>query len=205
MISTKEIYMEHLTITRMMANTPYSIRLTSKELEQAYQIRHKHYLKEDFCKALASTSKNPACRFHIDHLEEFPELVSWLYEHYEHFNDANMTHNDLIKLTLNHLYRSSLAADFFTKLAQITPAICCGVEKNVEHCERECSKYYRCDNIASADERSKQWELLASLISMHRSGTCSCKSANLIPCIAHKYLSGELDISKFFHASKFDK
>lgn len=197
--------MEYLTITRMMANTPYSIRLTNKELEQAYQIRHKHYLKEDFCKALACASKNSACRFHIKHLEEFPELVLWLCEHYEHFNDANMAHNDLIKLTLNHLYRSSLTAGFFTRLAQITPTICCGTEKNVEYCERECTKYYRCDNIASADEHSKQWELLASLISMHKSGICSCKSADRTPCIAHKYLSGELDISKFFHTSKFDK
>jgi hypothetical protein len=197
--------MEHLTITRMMANTPYSIRLTNQELEQAYQIRHKHYLKEDFCKALTNLPKNPSCRFRIAHLEEFPELVSWLCEHYEHFNDANMAPNDLIRLTLNHLYRSSLTAGFFTRLAQITPAICCGTEKNVEHCERECAKYYRCDNIASADERSKQWELLASLISMHNSGICSCKSTNSKPCIAHKYLSGTLDISDFFRTNKFDK
>ena len=197
--------MQQLIITRMMANTPYSIRLTTEELEQAYRIKQKEYLYEDFRNALADASQNPACRFHTGHLDEFPELVTWLCEHFDHFTDANMSHNDLLELTLNHLYRSSLTAGFFSRLSQITPAICCGIEKNAEQCERECSRYYRCDNIVSSDERSKQWELLASLIFMHRSGICSCKSTNLMPCIAHKYLSGELDISEFFHTSKLDK
>ena len=197
--------MQQLIITRMMANTPYTIRLTTEELEQAYRIKQKEYLYEDFRNALADASQNPSCRFHTGHLDEFPEVVTWLCEHFDHFTDANMSHNDLLELTLNHLYRSSLTAGFFTRLAQITPAICCGTEKNVEHCERECAKYYRCDNIASADERSKQWELLASLISMHNSGICSCKSTNSKPCIAHKYLSGTLDISDFFRTNKFDK
>lgn len=192
--------MQQLIITRMMANTPYSIRLTTEELEQAYRIKQKEYLYEDFRNALADASQNPACRFHTGHLDEFPELVTWLCEHFDHFTDANIAHNELIVLTLNHLYRASLTPEFFVSLARISPAVCCGVEKSVVQCEQNCSRYFRCENIASADDRSKHWELLSSLLSMHKTGNCSCKSSKCVPCVAQRYLSGELDISSFFHA-----
>lgn len=192
--------MQQLIITRMMANTPYSIRLTNEELERAYQIKQKEYLYEDFRNALADASQNPTCRFHTGHLDEFPELVTWLCKHFDHFTDANIAHNELIELTLNHLYRASLTPEFFVSLARISPAVCCGVEKSVVQCEQNCSRYYRCKNIASADDRSKHWELLSSLLSMHKTGNCSCKSSKYVPCVAQRYLSGELDISSFFHA-----
>ena len=35
--------MQQLIITRMMANTPYSIRLTNEELERAYRIKQKDW------------------------------------------------------------------------------------------------------------------------------------------------------------------
>lgn len=191
--------MEQLEITRQINNHPWHFTLTEDELEAAYRLKQRRYLDEDFAIALADASQNPDCRFHCGHLEEFPELTAWLCECFDHFYDANIAHNDLIELTINHLHHASLTPDFFTSLSRMAPAICEGVEKSVEHCEQTCSRYYRCGNITLADERSKQWELLSSLLSMHQQGTCNCSHDDKHTCPAAKYLSGEWDISDFYH------
>ncbi len=192
--------MEQLQIARNINNQVCLFMLTETELELAYRIKQRQYMDEDFANAIADNSQDPNYRFHVGHLEEFPELTTWLCEHFDHFFDANMAHNDLIELTLNHLHHASLTPEFFEELARIAPAICEGVEKQVEHCEQNCSRYYHCSNIAEADDRCKKWELLSSLLSMHKHGTCSCNLEENKPCPAYKYLSGTWDISDFFHS-----
>ena len=67
-------------------------------------------------------------------------------------------------------------------------------------CEKACARYHRCSNIAEANDRSRQWETLASLISMHNNGGCTCgKDDSGMECPAAKYLKGTWDISEFFH------
>ena len=192
--------MEQLQITRNINDQPYFFILSEEELELAYRIRQRQYLDEDFANALADHSQDPSCRFHTGHLEEFPELTAWLCEHFDHFFDANMPHNDLIELTLNHLHHASLTPAFFNELARISPAMCEGIEKNVEHCEKNCLRYYSCSNIAEADDRSKKWEMLSSLLSMHKDGICNCSKKDSVSCQAYRYLSGEWDINNFFHS-----
>jgi len=192
--------MEQLQITRTINNQICLFILSEAELEQAYRIKQRQYLDEDFANTLADHSQNPECRFHTGHLEEFPELTAWLCEHYDYFFDANIAHNDLIELTINHLHHASLTPEFFNELARIAPAICEGVEKNVEHCEKNCLRYYSCSNITEADNRSKKWELLSSLLFMHKHEICDCSKKDFVFCQAYQYLSGEWDISEFFHS-----
>lgn len=194
--------MEQLQISRIVNHQRFLFTLSEDELEQAHRIKERFYLDEDFSNALADAAQNPNTRFHIGHLEEFPELTDWLCECFDHFYDANISHNDLVELTINHLHHASLTPIFFTALARIAPAICEGTEKAVSDCEKNCSRYYYCSNIAEADDRSKQWELLAALLTMHQNGTCNCSQETpAVQCSAAKYLSGEFDISDFFHAA----
>ena len=171
---------------------------TEEELEQAYRIKERRYLEEDFANTLADTAQNPDTRFHNGQLEEFPELTDWLCECFDHFYDANMSHNDLMELTVNHLHHASLTPEFFTRLALKAPAFCNGLEKQPQDCEKNCSRYYRCSDITIADERSKRWETLSSLLAMHIHGGCTCsKGSEETQCPAAKYLHGEWDISEF--------
>lgn len=110
-----------------------------------------------------------------------------------------MSHNDLLELTLNHLKHACQTPEFFIELANLTPAICGGVEKQAFLCEQECRKYYRCSNITMADDHAKRWEELSSMISMHKQGNCSCCKNTKQLCEAAHYLYGEWDISSFFH------
>ena len=101
-----------------------------------------------------------------------------------------MSHNDLMELTLNHLQDASLTPEFFIFLARCAPAVCMGAEKRMEDCEQNCAQYHRCSNIAEANDRSHQWETLASLLSMHRNGNCTCsKDDDAEVCPAAKYLT----------------
>ena len=95
--------MEELAIERLIGKDSITITLTEDELEKAYRIKEKRYLEEDFANALADAAQNPDTRFHTGHLEEFPELLNWLCVCFDDFYDANMSHNDLMELTLNHL------------------------------------------------------------------------------------------------------
>jgi hypothetical protein len=61
-------------------------------------------------------------------------------------------------------------------------------------------RYHRCSNIAGANDRSRQWETLASLLTMHKNGSCSCNEEAAEECPAAKYLKGAWDISEFFHS-----
>lgn len=188
--------MEELTIKRNINNQTYSFTLTEEELEQAYRIKEKRYRDEDFANLMA---QNPDSKFHSGHLEEFPELTYWLCECFDSFFDANMSHNDLLELTLNHLEHASQTPEFFTELASLTPAICGGVEKQAFLCEQDCRKYYHCGNIAAADDQAKRWEELSSMISIHKQGNCMCCKDTGKQCEAAHYLYGEWDISSFFH------
>lgn len=190
--------MEELTIERRIGQDNITITLTEDELEKAYRIMERRYLDEDFANALADAAQDPDMRFHAGHLAEFPELTSWLCACFDDFYDANMSHNDLIEITLNHLQHASLEPEFFIFLAQNAPAVCMGIEKDLEDCEQNCGRYHRCSNIAEANDRSRQWEMLASLLSMHRSGNCTCGKDGE-ECPAAKYLTGTWDISEFFH------
>ena len=192
--------MEQLQIARTINDQVCLFLLSDEELELAYRIKQRQYLDEDFANALADHSQNPGCRFHTGHLEEFPELTTWLCKYFDHFFDANMSHNDLIELTLNHLHHASLTPEFFGELAKTTPAICEGMEKSVERCEKNCSRYYRCSNISEADDRSKKWELLSTLLFMHKYELCDCNKKESVSCQAYNYLSGEWDIRDFFHS-----
>ena len=150
--------MEELTIERLIGKDSITITLTEDELEKAYRIKEKRYLEEDFANALADAAQNPDTRFHTGHLEEFPELLNWLCVCFDDFYDANMSHNDLMELTLNHLQHASLEPEFFISLANNAPAVCMGIEKDLEDCEQNCGRYHRCSNIAEANDRSRQWE-----------------------------------------------
>lgn len=191
--------MEELTIERLIGKDNITITLTEDELEKAYRIKERRYLDEDFANALADAAQDPDIRFHTGHLEEFPELTGWLCVCFDDFNDANLSHNDLIELTLNHLHHASLEPEFFISLAKSAPAVCMGIEKNLEECEQNCGQYHRCSNIAEANDRSRRWETLASLLSMHRSESCTCNEDGT-ECPAAKYLAGTWDISEFFHS-----
>lgn len=192
--------MEELTIERLIGKDKITITLTEDELEKAYRIKERRYLDEDFANALADAAPDPDTRFHTGHLEEFPELTGWLCVCFEDFYDANISHNDLVELTLNHLHHESLKPEFFISFSKATPAVCMGAEKNIEECEQNCGKYHRCSNIAEANDKSRRWETLASLLSMHQSGICTCsKDENGETCPAAKYLAGAWDISEFFH------
>ncbi len=192
--------MEELAIERLIGKDNITITLTEDELEKAYRIKERRYLDEDFANALADAAQDPDTRFHTGHLEEFPELTGWLCKCFDDFYDANISHNDLIELTLNHLWHASLIPEFFISLAESAPAVCMGIEKNLEECEQNCGQYHRCSNIAEANDRSRQWETLASLLSMHKNGSCSCNEENAEECPAAKYLTGTWDISGFFHS-----
>ena len=126
--------MEGLTIERLIGKDNVTITLTEDELEKAYRIKERRYLDEDFANALADAAQDPDTRFHTGHLEEFPELTGWLCKCFDDFYNANLSHNDLIELTLNHLQRESLKPEFFISLAENAPAVCMGTEKNMEEC-----------------------------------------------------------------------
>lgn len=190
--------MEELKIERLIGKNNITITLTEDELEKAYRIKEKRYLEEDFINTLADAAQDPDTRFHTVHLEEFPELVNWLCVCFDDFYDANISHNDLMELTLNHLQHASLEPEFFISLAKTAPAVCMGIEKSMEDCEQNCGRYHRCSNIAEANDRIRQWETLAALLSMHRSGNCTCDKDGE-ECPAAKYLTGTWDISEFFH------
>ena len=91
-----------LEIKRLIDRQIHTITLTEEEPEQAYRIKERHY---------------PDTRFHSGHLEEFPELTDWLCECFDHFYDANISYNDLMELTVNHLHHACLTPEFFTRLA----------------------------------------------------------------------------------------
>ena len=111
-----------------------------------------------------------------------------------------LDHNDLLELALNHLHNESLKPHFFLSLSRTAPAVCMGIEKDMADCEQNCARYHRCSNIAEANDRSRQWEMLASLLTMHNSGSCTCgKDDSGVECPAAKYLNGIWDISEFFH------
>lgn len=190
--------MEELTIKRTINNQTCSFTLTEDELEQAYRIKEKRYRDEDFANLMA---QNPDSHFHSGHLEEFPELTDWLCECFDNFFDANMSHNDLLELTLNHLEHASRTPEFFTELARLTPAICGGVSKQFSVCEHECGKYYHCSNITAADDHAKRWEELSSMISTHKLGSCTCCKDTNKQCEAAHYLYGKWDISSFFYCN----
>ncbi len=192
--------MNELQIERTIDNRKITATLTDDELEKAYRIMERRYLDEDFANALADAAQDPDTRFHSGHLEEFPELSDWLCAYFDAIYDANMGHNDLLELALSHLHNASREPQFFSSLSLTAPAVCMGIEKDMSDCEQNCGRYHRCSNIAEADDRSRQWETLASLLAMHRDGSCTCsKDDGDGECPAAKYLKGAWDISEFFH------
>lgn len=192
--------MDELKIERDIDNRRTTITLTDGELEKAYRIMERRYLDEDFANALADAAQDPDTRFHSGHLEEFPELSEWLCAYFDAIHDANMSHNDLLELALGHLHDASLEPQFFLSLSQAVPAACTGTEKDLEECGEDCARCRCCSNIAEVDARSRQWETLASLLSMHSDGNCTCsKDGCGGECPAAKYLTGIWDISAFFH------
>lgn len=192
--------MKELQIERIIDNRKTTVTLTDDELEKAYRIMERRYLDEDFANALADAAQDPDTRFHSGHLEEFPELSDWLCAYFDDIYDANMSHNDLIELSLKHLHNASLKPQFFLSLSMAAPVVCMGIEKDISECKQICGRHHRYSNIAEADDRSRQWETLASILAMHQSGSCTCnKNHSDKECSAAKYLKGTWDISEFFH------
>lgn len=194
--------MKDLQIERTINGQKTAITLTDAELEKAYRIMERRYLDEDFANALADAAQDPddRLRFHSGHLEEFPEISDWLCACFDDLYDANMGHNDLIGLTLDHLRNESLKPQFFLTLSEMVPAVCMGAEKDMADCEQGCGRYHRCSSIAEANDRIVRWETLASLVSLHHNGNCSCGREDGVECPAAGYLKGEWDITAFFHA-----
>ena len=116
--------MKELQIERNIGNKNTMITLTDEELEKAYRIMERRYLDEDFANTLADAAQDPDTRFHSGHLEEFPELSDWLCMYFDAIYDANMGHNDLMELALNHLHNESLKPEFFLSLSRTAPAVC---------------------------------------------------------------------------------
>lgn len=185
--------MEELKIERLIGKELITITLTEDELEKAYRLKERRYLDEDIANALADAAQNPDTRFHTGHLEEFPELTGWLCVCFDDFYDANISHNDLMELTLNHLQHASLEPDFFISLATGAPAVCIRSEKDLGAFGQNYG------NIAETNDRSQRWETLATLLTMHRNGNCTC-GGDGGECPAAKYLAGTWDISEFFHS-----
>lgn len=194
-----------MDIKRILHRQSHTFTLSETELEQAYRIMEKRYLEEDFVNTMADTIHEPESRFHCEHLNEFPELLNWLCTCFDHFFDANMSHNDILRLTLNHLNHVSLEPQFFLDLSRAVPVDCMGVEKELSDCEQNCSVYHYCNHSAEARDRSARWEILASLISMHRNKNCICSKGNgSRECPAAKYLKGTWDINEFFHVEDWE-
>ena len=192
--------MKELQIERIIDNRKTTVTLTDDELEKAYRIMERRYLDEDLANALANAAQDPDTRFHSAHLEEFPELSDWLCAYFDAIYDANMSHNDLLELALNHLHDASLEPQFFLSLSRTADAACMGAGKDMKECEETCARHHHCSNTAETDARSRQWETLASLISMHNAGNCTCsKDGSGGECPAARYLTGIWDISAFFH------
>ena len=184
--------MKELQIERIIDNRKTTVTLTDDELEKAYRIMERRYLDEDFANALADAAQNPDTRFHSGHLEEFPELSDWLCAYFDDIYDG--------PLSLKHLHNASLKPQFFLSLSMAAPVVCMGIEKDISECEQICGRHHRYSNIAEADDRSRQWETLASILAMHQSGSCTCnKNHSDKECSAAKYLKGTWDISEFFH------
>jgi hypothetical protein len=163
--------MKELQINRTINGQQYTFTLSRDELGRAYCIRKKQYLKEDFADYLDSDTKNANTRFNSEHLEKFPELADWLDECFDHFYDANMSHNDLVELTINHLNHASQTPEFFNELALL------------------------------AGDRGRLWEALSSILYIHQSRNCACGKSlsNSTLCPAAKYLNGGFDIGEFFY------
>lgn len=195
-----------LQITRTINGKTCSFLLTETELEDAYRLKERRYREDDFVNAFADASQDPDMRFHYGHLAEFPELLDWLCRIYDDIYDANISHNDLMEHVLKRLQDESLTPGFYTGLALLAPAVCEGLKKEPAECEEKCGRYCRCTNITEADERSRRWEMMASLISIHQNEACSChvKAGNASICPAARYLKGLWDISDFFHLQDED-
>lgn len=142
-----------MDIKRILHRQSHTFTLTETELEQAYRIMEKRYLEEDFVNTMSNSLHEPDSRFHSGHLDEFPELLNWLCSCFHHFFDANMSHNDILQLTLNHLNHSSLEPQFFLDLSRAVPADCAGAEKELSDCEQNCSVYHYCNHSAEARDK----------------------------------------------------
>lgn len=190
-------------ITHTVNGKETAISLTAEEMRQIYQHMKQEYLTEDFMTELENQQCNcEEVLFTPEHLEKYPEITQWLISCFEQIEDSNISHNDLIALSLNHLNHAAREISFFSLLAQTVPAVCLGETKDISKCERTCSRYYRCDNVAEANDRSKHWELLATLLSMHHTGKCCCKTEGnqKMFCSAALYLNGFYSISDFYDA-----
>ena len=189
--------MKTLTIQRNLNGTTYDITLTDQEMERAFRIRKVMYLKEDFSTAICGTIGSGY--FTPEDIEQFPEILEWLVDCFGTLEDSNMDHNSLLELSLSQLDRAAATPGFFTKMAVISPAFCEGNAVSLSECEEKCEKYYRCSCVASANDRSRAWETLGSLVSMHQKGICTCSDTET--CKAADYLSGRIRFPEFFHAA----
>ena len=189
--------MRTMTIQRILDGTKYNISLTDQEMERAFRIRKSNYLKEDFSTAIRSTIGSDF--FTPEDIEQFPEILEWLADRFEILEDSNMDHNSLLELSLSQLDRAAVTPEFFAKMAVLSPALCNGDVVSVSECEEKCEKYYRCSCVASANDRSRAWETLGSLVSMHQKGICTCSDTET--CKAADYLSGRIRFPEFFHAA----
>lgn len=187
--------MDRLKIERIIGKRKVMITLDEDEMERAYRIMERRYLDEDFVNALADAVQESDTRFHIGHLEEFPELLNWLCVYFDDIYDASIGHNDLIALALDHLNNASLDPQFFQSLSGSVRVMGMDMGKHVTDCELGYTP-----SDADIDGRSRQWMTLASLTLLHKNGNCTCSMIGKYKkCPAAKYLKGEWDISEFFH------
>lgn len=192
--------MEEMEISRKVGGRTYVFALTPHELEDAYRIRQKEYLEEDFANSMPDPVKEEGQRFNSGHLEEFPELMDWIYIVYDKVFDAEIGDSDLRQMVLKKLDEESGTVAFFDSLVHYTKAVCRGYRKELHECENKCASYYHCANIAEANDKCKRWEDLAALIHVHEAGSCGCQPDQEKLCLAAKYLDGQVDFGEFYHA-----
>jgi hypothetical protein len=169
----KQMY--RFRITRRFFGIPIGISLTGEELEDAYRAKSRIYLREDMVNAVAEAHDYGDCRLCPNDLEKAPELLEWLCDRFDDFLDANMSHNDLLELTINHLANTASKPAFFHALA----------------------------TNAKGESRAGMFRHLAGLLSAHHLEDCPCRGNGDtdIPCPASMYLSGGWGMAEFIHSS----
>lgn len=168
-----------LKITRNINEKEIEIALTETEIEEAYRIMQREYLKEDITNESIDRYKEENTSFYLKHIEKIPELLDWLCYMFEQFDSTELSHNSTMDLVFDQLEQDSKTSEFFSTLSNYAKK-----ERNLNSIRQN---------------RADRFSQLAILIELHNKQYCSCKEEN-IPCSAIKYLQGEWDISKFFNS-----
>lgn len=147
--------------------------LTATELRAAYEFTRQGYLETDFLSYMEETADENRLPLKAGQLEAIPEIMVWLINQFDKFFDANMSHNDLIELTVNHLRNMCYTPGFFQELMQ----------------------------LSDSPERQQIYSCASEALHMHMFQDCSCNGTRA--CAAARYLKGESDLRGFLAQISF--